>query len=399
MDTAESSLTPQRAADAVRPRRGHGRLPRRERERLRQGRGPPGRRHPRLLRDPVLPGRRHLRRRLPPDHPQGRPQGRGPAVAARLLRPAAQRPDRPAVRDAALHGALGADPAATTSRTRPRPCTSPPGPRAPRPPSWSRCRSPRSTSPSTRRRRPSSQRLTTLAVVKDAEGRVVERFSDEYPLAGPLDQLEAAKQSNAVLRRTVPLASGRYTLETVSQVKGTGKTSVERASFEVPAAGERPAAQQPLPAPAGGPAARRRPALGRPVPLRGHAPRPAPRRAGEPGGDAEPVLLRAPLPARRRSSRRSSRSTSCATARSSAAPSRPCPRPTRAAGSPTSAACPRAASRPGAYEVRLTLDAGNGERSRTSSTAVRARALTAVSHASRAGYRPTSTTTERGPAA
>jgi VWFA-related protein len=85
-----------------------------------------------------------------------------------------------------------------------------------------------------------SQRLTTLAVLKDAEGRVVERFSDEYPISGPLDQLEAAKQSNAVLRRVVPLASGKYTLETASQVKGTGKTSIERASFEVPAAGDGP---------------------------------------------------------------------------------------------------------------------------------------------------------------
>ena len=84
------------------------------------------------------------------------------------------------------------------------------------------------------------QRLTTLAVVKDADGRVVERFSDEYPLDGPLDSLEAAKQSNAVLRRTVSLPSGRYTLETVSQVKSTGKTSVERSSFEVPAAGSGP---------------------------------------------------------------------------------------------------------------------------------------------------------------
>jgi VWFA-related protein len=85
-----------------------------------------------------------------------------------------------------------------------------------------------------------AQRLTTLALLKDAEGRVVERFSDEYPLSGPLDQLDGVKQSNAVLRRTVPLAPGAYTLETVSQVKGTGKTSVERARFEVPAAGNGP---------------------------------------------------------------------------------------------------------------------------------------------------------------
>jgi VWFA-related protein len=85
-----------------------------------------------------------------------------------------------------------------------------------------------------------SQQLTTLAVVKDAEGRVVERFSDEYPLSGPLDQLEAAKQSNAVLRRLVPLAPGQYTLETASQVRSTGKTSIERAAFEIPAAGSGP---------------------------------------------------------------------------------------------------------------------------------------------------------------
>jgi hypothetical protein len=91
-----------------------------------------------------------------------------------------------------------------------------------------------------KKKRSFEQRLTTLAVVKDADGRVVERFSDEYPLDGPLDSLEAAKQSNAVLRRTVSLPSGRYTLETVSQVKSTGKTSVERTGFEVPAPGSGP---------------------------------------------------------------------------------------------------------------------------------------------------------------
>ena len=83
-------------------------------------------------------------------------------------------------------------------------------------------------------------RLTTLAVLKDADGRIVERFSDEYPLAGPLDQLDAMKQSNAVLRRVVPLAPGRYTLETASQVRTGGKTSIERSGFEVPPPGSGP---------------------------------------------------------------------------------------------------------------------------------------------------------------
>jgi VWFA-related protein len=85
-----------------------------------------------------------------------------------------------------------------------------------------------------------AQSLTTLAVLKDAGGRVVERFSDQYPIAGPLDQLEAVRQSNAVLRRTVPLAPGAYTLETASQVKGSGRTSVERVRFEVPTGGGGP---------------------------------------------------------------------------------------------------------------------------------------------------------------
>lgn len=82
--------------------------------------------------------------------------------------------------------------------------------------------------------------LTTLAVLKDAEGRIVERFSDEYPISGPLASLADAKQSNAVLRRVAMLAPGRYTLETASQVKGSGKTSIQRASLEVPVSSEGP---------------------------------------------------------------------------------------------------------------------------------------------------------------
>ena len=149
-----SSLHPQRAADALRPRRGHRRLPRRERERLRQGRRPRRRRHPRLLRDPrtspavvsfdgsfrriavkvarkdvVLQSRRGYFA-LPPCDQICCP------TRCRCSRRSRRRRRRTTSRHqaAALHFAAG------------------PGRRRRRP-SWSRCRSRRSTSRSTRRRR------------------------------------------------------------------------------------------------------------------------------------------------------------------------------------------------------------------------------------------------------
>ncbi len=76
-------------------------------------------------------------------------------------------------------------------------------------------------------------RLSVLAMIKDDQGRLVERFSDDYPLTGPLDQLEAMRQGQAVLRREVTLPPGRYTLETAAVERNVGKASVKRAAFEV----------------------------------------------------------------------------------------------------------------------------------------------------------------------
>ena len=133
----------------------------------------------------------------------------------------------------------------------------------------------------------------------------------------------------------------------------------ERRAHELRGAGrrQRPAAQQPLPPPEGGPAARRRPALGRPVPLRGHAPRPAPRRAGEPGGDAEPVLLRAPVPA----SRVETPKLTLDFVRDGKIVGRaqpPLPAPDASGRIAYVGGVPSGSFPPGAYEVRLTLTQG-----------------------------------------
>jgi VWFA-related protein len=85
-----------------------------------------------------------------------------------------------------------------------------------------------------------SLRLASLAMIKDAGGHVVERFSDDYPLGGPVEKLDAVRASNAVLRRSLRLAPGSYSLETASHLQRTGRTSVHRANFEISTPGPGP---------------------------------------------------------------------------------------------------------------------------------------------------------------
>jgi len=83
--------------------------------------------------------------------------------------------------------------------------------------------------------------LLTMAAIKGADGQLVERFSDEYPLVGPLDKIDDVKTANAVLRRTLSLAPGQYTLESVAMLRDGSRASVERRPFEVPVASSGPA--------------------------------------------------------------------------------------------------------------------------------------------------------------
>ena len=84
-----------------------------------------------------------------------------------------------------------------------------------------------------RRARRYTLRFSLLALVKDAEGRVVERFSDDYPFEGPLDKLDQIKRGNLVFKRPFSLGPGEYSLETVAQDRDSGRTSVKRSGLRV----------------------------------------------------------------------------------------------------------------------------------------------------------------------
>ena len=80
-------------------------------------------------------------------------------------------------------------------------------------------------------------RFSLLALVRDSEGRIVERFSDDYPFEGPLANLDGVKRGNLIFKRPFALKPGAYTADFVAQDRDSGRTSVQRTKFAVPPAG------------------------------------------------------------------------------------------------------------------------------------------------------------------
>jgi hypothetical protein len=83
--------------------------------------------------------------------------------------------------------------------------------------------------------------VSLVAVVKDASGSVVERYSEDYPFEGPADRAPALKAGNIVFKRRLSLPPGKYTLEVAGQDRETGKISTRRTPFEVPSPAAGPA--------------------------------------------------------------------------------------------------------------------------------------------------------------
>ena len=76
-------------------------------------------------------------------------------------------------------------------------------------------------------------KFNVMALVKDANGTVVERLSNSYPLEGPLTNLPALQHGNVVFKRQLWLAPGRYTLTTVVRDQQADKVSVRQLPLRV----------------------------------------------------------------------------------------------------------------------------------------------------------------------
>lgn len=75
--------------------------------------------------------------------------------------------------------------------------------------------------------------FSLLALVKDAEGRAVQKFSQDCPFEGPEERMEAVRSGSFTLTRTFRLPPGRYTLETSALDWGNRKAGVQRAVLMV----------------------------------------------------------------------------------------------------------------------------------------------------------------------
>jgi VWFA-related protein len=76
--------------------------------------------------------------------------------------------------------------------------------------------------------------FAVMALVRDAAGQVVERFSQDSPVEAPAEKADALRAGNAVFSRSFALPSGRYNVEVVVRDEAAGKASARRSVLVVP---------------------------------------------------------------------------------------------------------------------------------------------------------------------
>jgi VWFA-related protein len=73
-----------------------------------------------------------------------------------------------------------------------------------------------------------------LALLKTPDGRIIQKYSQEYDYQGEMAKLESTKKNNLLFMRHFLLPSGRYQLETVLRDADAGKFSVRKSVFVIP---------------------------------------------------------------------------------------------------------------------------------------------------------------------
>lgn len=84
--------------------------------------------------------------------------------------------------------------------------------------------------------------ISTLAIVKDQSGQVVQKFSQLFPLRGPKDKAADTQSRNILFYRTLELPPGRYIVESVVRDGISEKMSIKRSVLMVPQRPEKSAA-------------------------------------------------------------------------------------------------------------------------------------------------------------
>jgi VWFA-related protein len=85
-----------------------------------------------------------------------------------------------------------------------------------------------------RKTRTYTLRFTAMALVKDGTGQVVQRFSEIFPLEGPIERLPALKRGRLRFKRQFEVPPGHYTLSTIARDQATERSSVKALPLEVP---------------------------------------------------------------------------------------------------------------------------------------------------------------------
>jgi len=80
-----------------------------------------------------------------------------------------------------------------------------------------------------------SARFSLLGVVKNAEGQIVQKFSQDIPVQAPLDKVEGFQVGVFSFTPTFDIVTGKYTLETAVIDRSSMKVSARRSEFTVPA--------------------------------------------------------------------------------------------------------------------------------------------------------------------